>query len=176
MSVFIYLKRNRTLYRNLIETEIISGRNLLDQDIREVDLKAFSHKVETCIKRLNKFIENLDSTNERMSLENVEDLEQLMTSDSSITGKALGCRGELESFLNSLLDVSELSQIHSSVTVTDERINQMQTQMQQLGFCQPQQHFHHYPRNVQMPCSSVKLPKLEIPVFNGDKMKWKECS
>lgn len=25
-----------------------------------------------------------------------------------------------------------------------------------------------------MPCSSVRLPKLEIPVFNGDKMKWKE--
>lgn len=25
-----------------------------------------------------------------------------------------------------------------------------------------------------MPYSSVKLPKMEIPVFNGYKMKWKE--
>ena len=56
-SVFIHLKRNRTLYRNLIEIEVISVRNLLDQDIREVDLKAFSHKVETCINRLNEFTE-----------------------------------------------------------------------------------------------------------------------
>ena len=71
MSVFIYLLRNRTLYRNLIQKEAISGRNLLDQDIREVNLKAFFHKVETCIKRLNEFTEKLDSTNERMSLENV---------------------------------------------------------------------------------------------------------
>lgn len=109
-----------------------------------------------------------------MSLENVEDLEQLMTSNSSIIEKAIDCRGELESFLNSLLDVSEPSQMHSSVTVTDERINQMQTQMQQLELGQPQQNFHQYPRNVPMPCSSIRLPKLEIQVFNGDKMKWKD--
>ena len=89
-----------------------------------------------------------------------------MTSDSSVIEKAMDCRGELESFLNSLLDVSEPSQMHSSVTVLDKRINQTQTQMQQLGLGQPQQHFHQHPHNVQMPCSSVKLPKLEIPVFN----------
>ena len=174
MSVVIYLKRNRNLYQNLIEKEVISGKNLLDQAIREVDLKAFSHKVETCIKRLNEFTEKLDSTDERMSLEGVEDLEQLVTSDSSIIEKAIDCRGELESFLNSLLDVLEPSHMHSPVTVTDERINLIQTQMQQLGLGQPRQHFHQHPLNAQMPCSSVKLPKLEIPVFSGDKMKWKE--
>ena len=30
------------------------------------------------------------------------------------------------------------------------------------------------PLSAQMPYSSVKLPKLEIPVFHGDKTKWKE--
>ena len=56
MSVLPYIKRNRTLYRNLLEKEAAKGRDLMDQDLREVDIRAFSHKVNTCIKRINEFI------------------------------------------------------------------------------------------------------------------------
>ena len=56
----------------------------MDQDLREVVIRAFSHKVNTCIKRINEFIGKLDSVNERMSLEGMDDHEQLILSDSSV--------------------------------------------------------------------------------------------
>ena len=34
----VYLKRNRTLYRNLLEKENVAGRELLEKDVRELDL------------------------------------------------------------------------------------------------------------------------------------------
>ena len=69
MSAFTYIKRNRTLYRNLLEKETAKGRELMDQELREVDIRAFSHKVSTCIKRINEFIGKLDHCDERISLE-----------------------------------------------------------------------------------------------------------
>ena len=66
MSVLPYIKRNRTLYRNLLEKEAAKGRDLMDQDL---DIRAFSHKITTCIKRINEFIGKLDSVNKRMSVE-----------------------------------------------------------------------------------------------------------
>ena len=57
------------MYRNLLEKEAAKGRDLMDQDLREVDIRAFSHKVTTCIKRINEFIGKLDCVNKRMSVE-----------------------------------------------------------------------------------------------------------
>lgn len=85
------------------------------------------------VPRLNEFTEKLDISNEKMSLEDAQDLEQLIPTNSSLMEKVNECRCELESFLSSQLDVSRPSQLVSSLTVTNERMNQMQTQMQQLG-------------------------------------------
>ena len=63
----IYLKRNRTLYRNLLDKEITAGRELLDKNVRELDVKVLSNKAETCIKRLNEWIDKLDIIDERIS-------------------------------------------------------------------------------------------------------------
>ena len=97
MSAFPYMKRNRTLYRNLLEKEAAKGRDLMDQDLT-VDIRAFSHKVTTCIKRINEFIGKLDSCDERMSLEGLDDHEQLQLSDSFVIETALDCWGDLECF------------------------------------------------------------------------------
>ena len=71
-----YIKRSRTLYKNLLEKEAAKGRDLKDQDLREADIRAFSHKVTTCIRRINEFKGKLDSCDERMSLEGNGDHEQ----------------------------------------------------------------------------------------------------
>ena len=89
MSAFPYIKRNRTLYRNLLEKEAAKGRDLMDKDLREVDIRAFCHKVTNCIKRINTFIGKLDNCNERMSREAMDDHEQLILSDSSVIEKLL---------------------------------------------------------------------------------------
>ena len=127
-----YRKQTRTHSETLLIKKSLLG----DQGIEELDLKASSHKVETCIEGLNEFTEKLDTTSERISLEDVQDLEQLITADSSLMEKAIDCRSALESFLSLLLNVSRPSHVFRTMTVTDERINQMKTQMQQLGLGQ----------------------------------------
>ena len=125
--------------------------------MRELDLRVLSNKVDTCIKRLNEWVDKLDSTDERMSQEKPDELEQLMAEDSSLMETAFECRGDLENFHKSLEDMSALSQSVSPVNVADEGMNQIQSQLQQLKIRQ-----HH---------ASIKLPKLEIPTFNGEKLK-----
>ena len=129
MSVLPYIKRNRTLYRNLLEKEAPKGRDLMDQNLREVDIKAFSHKVNTCIKRINEFIGKLDSVNERMSLVGMDDHEQFILSDSSVIETALDCCGDLECFQQTLYDMLAPPQTSSPFSLPGDRINQLQNQM-----------------------------------------------
>ena len=157
----LYLRRNRTLYRNLLDKEIFAGRSLLQKDLSELDVKVLSNKVDTCINRLNEWINKLDGTDERISQENPEELEQLMTEDSILMESAFECRGELESFCKSLEDMmSALSHSFSLATEADTDMSQIQTQLQQMKIGQ-----HHV---------SIKLPKLEIPMYNGEKLRWTE--
>ena len=86
----LYLKRNRTLYRNLLEKEIATGKGLLDADVRELDVKVLSNKVETCIKRLNEWVDKLDCIDEIISQEKPDELEQLMSEDSNLMEKSNG--------------------------------------------------------------------------------------
>ena len=136
----------------------------MDQDLREVDIRAFSHKVNTCIKRINEFIGKLDGVNERMSLEGMGDHEQLILSDSSVIETALDCCGDLECFQQTLYDMLAPPQTSSPLSLPGDGINQIQNQIQQLSLAQ-HSNFHS---------SAIKLPQLEIPTFSGDKMRWKE--
>ena len=152
------------MYRNLLEKEAAKGRDLMDQDLREVDIRAFSHKVTTCIKRINEFIGKLDSVNERMSLEGMDDHEQLILSDSSVIETALDCCGDLECFQQTLYDMLAPPQTSSPLSLPGDRINQIQKQIQQLSLAQ----------HSNVHSSSIKLSTLKILTFSGDKMRWKE--
>ena len=63
-------------------------------------------------------------------------------------------------FHKSLEDLSNMSHSLCVGAEANNEMNQLQTQLQQLKISQ--QH------------TSVKLPKLKIPVFNGDVLKWTE--
>ena len=83
-----------------------------------------------------------------------------MGEDSILMELAFDRRGELDSFHKSLEDLSNMSHSLCVGAEANNEMNQLQTQLQQLKISQ--QH------------TSVKLPKLEIPVFNGDVLKWTE--
>ena len=125
----------------------------MDQDLREVDIRAFSHKVPTCIKRINEFIGKMDNCNERMALEAMENHEQLILSDNSIIESALDCCGDLECFHQTLQDMLSPPQTFSPHNFHDDGLSQLQNQIQQLSMSQQS--------NCQ--ASSIKLPQLEIP-------------
>ena len=137
----------------------------MGQDLREVDIRAFSHKVTTCIKRINEFIGKLDTCNERMSLEAMENYEQLILSASSVIESALDCCGDLECFQHTVHYIYAFSPTDfSPQSLHDDGISQLQSQIHQLS------------KGQQTNCqaSSIKLSQLEIRTFGGDKMRWKE--
>ena len=105
----------------------------MDQDLREVDIRVFSHKVTTFIKRIQEFIGKLNSCDERMSLEGMDDHEQLRLSDSSVIETALECCGDLECLQQTLQDMLVPPQNFSPLSLTDDGISQRQNQIQQLS-------------------------------------------
>ena len=76
LKMSLYLKRNGTLYRNLLDKEIVTGRSLLEKDLRELYVKVLSNKVGTCIKRLYEWVDKLDGTDEIISQEKPDELKQ----------------------------------------------------------------------------------------------------
>ena len=92
----------------------------------------------------------------------------------------MDCRDELVNLQKSFKDQRSPTHNWSSVTVTEERFNQMiqlTSQMQQVIIEQQQLQQQQQISIGQLnnsKTSLVRLPKLEIPSFNGDKLKWTE--
>ena len=83
----------------------------------------------------------------------------MILSDSSVIEKALDCCGDLECFQDTLHDMLAPPQTFSLHSLTDDGINQIQNQIQQLSLGQ----------HTNFLSSSIKLPQLEIPTFSGKK-------
>ena len=186
----LVLKGNRTRYRNLLEKELEKGKNLISEaEQEEYEVKMFSKNVRNCLRRLNDVIEKLEQTNERLSVaiegqEGAQEMEALMNDDWSCIAEVTDCRDELVDIQQSLQDQKLPSENWSSNTVSEDRFNQMiqmTAQMQQvmIGQQQMQQqqqlsHMEQSSRRHSSTGNSVKLPKLEIPSFSGEKLKWAE--
>ena len=141
--------------------------------ISEAEQKAYEvnifNKNVNCLRRLNDLIEKLEQTNERLSVamegqEGAQEMEALMNDDWSCIAEVTDCRDELVDIQQSLQDQKPPSENWSSITVTEDRFNQMiqMSQMEQSS------------RRHSSTGNSVKLPKLEIPSFSGEKLKWAE--
>ena len=111
-------------------------------------------------------------------------MEALMNDDWSCIAEVTDCRDELVDILQSLQDQKPPSENWSLITVIEGKFNQMiqmTAQMQQVMI--GQQQMQQQQQQSQMGQSSrrhssidnsVKLPKLEIPSFSGEKLKWAE--
>ena len=104
---------------------------------------------------------------------------ELIKAEWDYISTVMDCRDKLINLKSSLQEQGIPTGNSSSVTVTDDRFDQMvqlTAQMQQVLI--GQQQLQH--QQITMAQSnnrqqgSVRLPKLEIPPFNGDKLKWSE--
>ena len=179
-----FLKGNRTRYRNLLAKELAKGKNLLEEDgERETDV--YMRDVDTCINRMNDFVQKLEETNERVSTaieghDGAQEIGTQISDDWEYVWTDMDCRDELVNLHKSLQDQRSPTDNWSSITVTDDRFNQMiqlTSQIQQIIIGQQQLQQQQQKSIGQLnnsKTSSVRLPKLEIPSFSGDKLKWSE--
>ena len=184
-----FLKGNRTRYRNLLERELEKAKDLISEAEQEqYETKIFNKNVRDCIKRLNDFIEKLEQANEKLSLgieghDGAQEIDLLINEDWTYINEVTHSRDKLVDIDQSLQVQKSPSEHWSSITVTEDRFNQMiqmTAQMQQvmIGQQQMQQQQQHTAQTVESSHrnsstgNSVRLPKLEIPSFSGEKLKW----
>lgn len=154
---------------------------MLTEDKDRINLKYFVLKDDECIKRQTDFFVRLEVTNEKISLAlagtNVKDeMEELLTEDGALMQLVIDCRDHSVTFQKSILDEKTPSKNASAVTITDEKYNrmeQLQVQMQHL-LIDHQTMLIQQKQRQQNSSSTIKLPLLDIPSFNGDRMKWTE--
>ena len=179
-----FLKGNRTRYRNLLDKELGKGNHLLQEDREQGEIKVLLKNVNNCINRLNDFQQKLEDTEERLSKEmdgqeGEEEIADLIKDDWEYISTVMDYRDELVDLQSSLQEQGSPRENCSSLTVTEDRFDQMvqlTAQMQQvlIGQQQLQNQQITMAQSSNRQQSSARLPKLEIPSFNGEKLKWSE--
>lgn len=135
-----FLKGNRTRYRNLLDKELVKGRQLLEIDSETYDRKVLLNTVNNCIKRLNDFEQKLEVNDERLStVIEGQDGEQetvgLIKDDWDYISTVMDCRDELAALQMSLQEQGSSRENSSSVTMIEDRFEsmvQLTAQMQQM--------------------------------------------
>ena len=138
-------------------------------------------KADECIKRLTELCDRLEVTNEKISLavagtDGEDEMEELLTEDGAFMQLVIDCWDHLVTLQKSLLDEKAPSENASAITKTDEHytgMEQRKVQMQQM-LIDHQTMMIQQTQRQQNSSSTIKLPQLYIPPFNGDRMKWTE--
>ena len=190
-----FLKGNRTRYRHSLERELEKAKGLISEAEQEQSqTNIFNKNVRNYVRRLNEFIEKLEQANEKLSLgikgqSGAQEIDLLINDDWSYIAEVTICRDELVEIEQCNQVQNSPSERWASITVTDYRFNQMiqmTAQMQQMIIGQQQMHQQQQQtsqmeqmeqsnrRNVSSAGNSIRLPKLEIPSFSGEKLKWAE--
>ena len=119
-----------TPFRNLSEKELGKGKNLLKEDREEEDVKVLKQNVKSCIKRLNDFQQKLEDTGIQVSTivdgqDGEDEILEVIKADWDYISTVMDCRDELINLKSSLQEQGSPKDNSSSVTVTDDRFDQM---------------------------------------------------
>lgn len=172
-----YLKGLCTRYRNLIETEIKKADKLVSIDVSEEDPTALLRNVETSVRRIKEFSAKLEETMEKWSMviEGQETKQGEQEKFSEISGKVFLLLNEANDRSEQLIILEKtlqekLTTLKKPHDMSDPRLDHLihlQAKLQEHII-----HFQELSLQQHNPVA-VKLPKLELPSYNGDKIKFK---
>jgi len=173
-----YLKGVRTRYRNIIQKEIQIGVSILQAEVTKANHEKCVLKATKCIERLKCYVEKLENQSSNLASaydeETTEVIDGIVEEDCELCSEAMDCQLDLHEFNERLVrEVKiELKEEHLPVAPI------VQIQEEIKGIVQSQMKMQHEMLEKQkikeQEESSVKLPKLEINSFGGDKLKWIE--
>ena len=94
------LERNRRLYKELLQKDIVHGEKLLSESTNITDLDKFSIRLNRCIRLLKINSDNLELAHEKISLastkDNEKDILMQIENDFDVLNSAIDVRMELE--------------------------------------------------------------------------------
>ncbi|XP_053389852.1 uncharacterized protein LOC123530907 [Mercenaria mercenaria] len=169
MANLTYLKGVRTRYRNVLDSSIEEGRNLLKGEIEECveKIKSYNDKVESQSEKLAVALGETDN----------EQTESIVNDDCELCSDAIEVYLDLKEYKGKLESARQKQNI-KPVAVPNEQCDaliELQQNMQRLMAAQikQQQDFMNRQDKKKHP-NTVKLPKLEMISFGGDKTRWVE--
>ena len=182
MASVTHLKGVRTRFRNVLEKNIASGNGLLQCDIENCDVGRIISETNKCIQSLQLYSDKLENHCEKVaSAFEASDqtfVEQITEEDGALCAEALECSFSLQQHKDLLISVreqNEKNQIKSETSSDSqsEQLISLQRDMQRLFEIQIQQQEKLMDSKTNK-SSSIKLPKLELISFSGDKTRWCE--
>ena len=180
MADLKYIKGVRTRYRNILENELQRCASLIDSDIELNAKEEILMKVNKCIKTLDVYREKLEDKSKELCCaidDSDEDLVgEILNEDGILCEQVISSRIELEEFKDSILDqqIKHEERFDQSTVEKGDHLVKLQSEMQKMVMDQMklQQEYFERQEKGRHDQSTVKLPKLEMIQFDGDKIKW----
>ncbi len=166
-----YLKAVRTRYRNTIEREIQESKMILSANVEQVDRKVLVDSASKCSEKLKLYSEKLEFQSGKLASvieEEGGDIDTIIEQDDVLCSKAMDSYSDLSNFKERLVD--SIKNEDKSDKGSEFSVQIVELQKERKDLIQKQVMCE---QNKQTGCS-VKLPKLELHSFSGDKTKWNE--
>jgi len=181
MAGLPYLKGVRTKYTNILHKAMDSGKAFLTENLHNVDTKLFHADIVNCIEKIKTYSEKLQNQSEKLALA-IGDTDkdftaEIIEEDSDISERAVDLCSRLQRLESDILEHDKSVSVHFAEEEVKATNTQIHKELQQMFEHQMklQEDFFERQRNVKTDKpSSVKLPKLDIFPFNGDKLRWIE--
>ena len=171
-----HLKGKITRFRNYFEKELSAVRTLLAVETGSFEFHDLINEIDNYIRILNELSEKLDTTCADLSIEATnqdrdQEYEQFIEEDNRLATTVIDCISELERRKRAFNEL--MVPRKSAEPALAEQAVQLQTQLEQLIMIERRQ--TQEGSAIQGSHQrSVNLPKLEIPYFNGNKLRWSE--
>lgn len=173
------LKGVRTRYRNILVKEISNAKRILESDFKDCVTDDCVKDIQRCKQLLKTYSGKLTGQMEKIAEyfgeEDEDYVEQVLDEDCEMNLDIENIVIDLEQLID-LLNSKE-SEMKAEPTDTD-RLTELQDQMQKMMCSQMEQQKQVFAQiqkkesaNVS---SAVRLPKLELNMFSGNKLEWRE--
>ena len=121
------LERNRRLYKELLQKDMVHSEKLLSESTNIIDLDKFSIRLNQCIRLLKINHDNLELTHEKISLASTKDSEKdilmQIENDFDVLNSAIEVRMELEDCKKETQDKIKEFNISAKLSALSKGIN-----------------------------------------------------
>ena len=172
-----YLKGVRTRYRNTLSSAMEQADHILNDDFSGEDLEEEISGVERCLEKIKVYCEKLELQSEKvvsaLDESEGEQSDEFLTEDTTLCSEAMEKSFDLRQLKTKLVNLHAARMKEESEEPVTTKLVKLQTDMQKLLSSQMKREEMKNKLDAER-ASTVKLPKIEMPFFNGDKTKWIE--
>ena len=171
------MKGVRTKYRNTPARKCDKAQRVLQEDVMKYkDVNELIETGQVCLKLLNTYTVKLESVSKELACVTGESeskfIQKILDEESELILDVEETVYKLERYLQNLTKDGEKKATKPSTEM--HQIMQIQGQVQELMVKQPNKENSSIVMNTKKESTSVKLPKLDLCIFNGNKLRWTE--